>query len=92
MQAQSGGKIGLGCRTKELDGSAQKLERRVALGFSQKVSLKAGCKPALQLFCHTPIGPGHTTSYLAFLAERPLCPDLWAARQRRPWNPRKNNF
>jgi hypothetical protein len=36
------------------DCSAEDSERRVALGFPQKIPLKAGCKPALQLVCSAP--------------------------------------
>ncbi len=45
-----------GCRTNGLDGSAEEWERRVVLGFSQKIPMKAGCKPALQLYCPAPTG------------------------------------
>jgi hypothetical protein len=37
-----------------LEESAEAPERRVALGFPAKIPLKAGCKPALQLFCPAP--------------------------------------
>jgi hypothetical protein len=37
-----------------LNASVEKSERRVALGFSPEIPLKAGCKPALQLFCPAP--------------------------------------
>jgi hypothetical protein len=37
-----------------LEGDAETSERRVALGFPQKIPLKAGFKPALQLFRPAP--------------------------------------
>ena len=53
-----------GRRTEKLDGIAEGSERRVALGFAPKIPLKAGCKPALQLFC-----PAHKTES----KKLPLC-------------------
>jgi hypothetical protein len=44
--------------TKKSEESAVALERRVALGFPTKITLQAGCKPALQLFCPAPCFPG----------------------------------
>ena len=63
-----------------MDGSVEESERRVAPGFLPKIPMKAGCKPALRLYCLAPIrnaALGFAAALaLTVAAAEPARPDL----------------